>query len=192
MNVVLSKRILSEKRTLMVPIVAALLLNLAAYAVWVYPLRGQVLAAEQREAAARQALATAQRDHQAAQGIVFGKDQAANDLKTFYQDVLPADLSGARRISYVRLAQLARESNLRYQRGAFEPKESRDSMLTRLQITLVLEGDYESVHRFIYRVETAKEFVVIDNLALTQGTELTSPLVLTLSLSTYFRNVNGS
>ena len=188
MHVGVWKRILTEKRRLIVPIAAALLVNLGVYVAWVYPLRGQVRTAEQREETARQALVSAQREHQAAQSIVFGKDQAANDLKTFYQEVLPADLAGARRITYLRLAQLARESNLRYQRGVAEPKEIRDSILTRLQITLVLEGNYESIHQFIHRLETAKEFIVIENLALTQGSELNSPLVLTLSLSTYFRN----
>jgi Tfp pilus assembly protein PilO len=192
MTIALGRRILAEKRTVIVPIAAALLVNILAYALWVYPLRGQVSAAERREASARQALAQAQREHRAAQSLVFGKDQAANELKTFYTDVLPADLSGARRITHVRLAELARDANLRHQRTSFEPKEARGSKLTRLEITLVLEGTYESVREFLYRVETAEEFIVIDNLVLTQGTELNSPLVLTLSLSTYFRNAGNA
>ena len=129
MNVALYKRILAERRRWIVPIVAALVVNLVAYAVWVYPLRGQVQEAERRDQVARQTLATAQRDQQAAQGMLVGKDQAASDLKTFYRDVLPANLSGARRITYVRLSKLAQESNLRFQGCVWVLKVARESTL---------------------------------------------------------------
>ena len=187
MNAVLARRVLVEKRAWIIPIGASLVLNLGAYLGYIYPLRGQVQAAEAREDAARQSLAIAQRDYQAARSLIFGKDQAQGELQTFYRDVLPTDLAGARRITYARLQQIARDANLRDQRSVFEPKEPRDSLLRKLEITLVVEGSYESIRQFMYRIETAKEFIVIDNLALTQGAEISSPLVLTLSLSTYFR-----
>jgi Tfp pilus assembly protein PilO len=52
---------------------------------------------------------------------------------------------------------------------------------------MVVQGDYENVRKFIHALETAPEFVVIDDVSLTQGAEPSSPLVLTLELSTYYR-----
>ena len=57
---------------------------------------------------------------------------------------------------------------------------------------MVLEGDYDSVRRFIYELETTPAFVIIDNVTLAQG-EPDRPLALSLELSAYFRTpVNGN
>jgi hypothetical protein len=52
---------------------------------------------------------------------------------------------------------------------------------------MVLAGTYAEMRDFIYQLETAPEFVVIDNIQLAEGTETTGSLVVTLDLSTYFR-----
>jgi len=49
----------------------------------------------------------------------------------------------------------------------------------------VLQGDYESFRQFIYELETSPEFVIIDDVTLTQ-TDPNKPLTLTLDLSTYY------
>ena len=103
--------------------------------------------------------------------------------------MLPQDLAGARRLTYLRLARLARESNLEYQRSQYAPEVNDDSTLTRLQIQMVLSGTYAQMRDFIYQLETAPEFVVIDNIQLAEGSEGTGSLVVTLDLSTYFRAV---
>ena len=56
---------------------------------------------------------------------------------------------------------------------------------------MVLQGDYESVRRFVYALETAPQFVIIDDMTLVQG-EAGKPLTLTLALSTYFRVPHGN
>jgi Tfp pilus assembly protein PilO len=190
MTVGLLKRIVVEKRVLVLPLAVVLLVNLGVYVAVVYPLEAEMRDARQRTDAADQTLRAAQQEQAAARAILVGKDRAAAELQKFYQDVLPADLAGARRATYLRLAQFAREANLRYQRSVFEPKADKDTTLSELQITLVLEGDYEHVRRFVYRLETAPEFLVIQNVSLAQGTEVSAPLVLTLSLATYFRDAN--
>ena len=50
----------------------------------------------------------------------------------------------------------------------------------------MLQGDYEGIRRFIYALETAPEFVIIDDVSLAQA-EANKPLTLTLELSTYYR-----
>jgi Tfp pilus assembly protein PilO len=101
--------------------------------------------------------------------------------------VLPDDLAGARRITYARLAQLARDADLRYERRSYEPDANYDGSLQKVQITMVLEGEYRNVRRFIHELETAPEFVVMEDVALAEGTDPDAPLTLTLQLATYFR-----
>ena len=62
------------------------------------------------------------------------------------------------------------------------------STLTRLQIRMVLTGTYPDMRTFIYQLETAPEFVVIDNVQLAQGADGGESLVVTLDLSTYYRD----
>jgi Tfp pilus assembly protein PilO len=54
-----------------------------------------------------------------------------------------------------------------------------------LMTTLELEGDYRAIRRFIYLVETAPEFTIIQNVTLAQSQQRGS-LQLTLSLTTYY------
>jgi Tfp pilus assembly protein PilO len=87
---------------------------------------------------------------------------------------------------------LAQKANIKYEAARYEraPLE-RSSLLGQLKIRIVLQGNYESVRRFIYAMETAPEFVIIDDVSLAQN-DLSKPLLLTLGLSTYHRlDVNG-
>jgi Tfp pilus assembly protein PilO len=190
-GVPLLRRAVAEHRRLVVAIGVALAANLLVYAFVVYPLADRVANIEQRNQAAALALAQAQTEHMQATGTLTGKARAAAELTTFYRDVLPQDLAGARRLTYLRLARLARESNLEYERSQYAPQSDDDSTLTRLQIQMVLSGTYAEMRDFIYQLETAPEFVVIDNIQLAEGSEGTGSLVVTLDLSTYFRVVSS-
>jgi len=183
----LLRRAAAEHRRLVILIGVALVANLLVYAFVVYPLAERVANIEQRNQEAARALAQARTEHAAASGTLTGKARAAAELTTFYRDVLPQDLAGARRLTYLRLARLARESNLEYERSQYAPEVNNDSTLTRLQIQMVLSGTYAEMRDFIYQLETAPEFVVIDNIQLAEGGEASGSLVLTLDLSTYFR-----
>jgi Tfp pilus assembly protein PilO len=182
----LLRRATNEHRRLVIALAVALAVNMILYAVVVYPLSQRVANIEQRNKAAEQALAQARTEHAQASGTLTGKGRASAELATFYRDVLPQDLAGARRLTYLRLARLAREANLEYDRSSYEPVGEADSTLTRLQIQMVLSGTYAEMRDFIYRLEAAPEFVVIDNVRLAEGSEGTS-LVVTLDLSTYYR-----
>jgi Tfp pilus assembly protein PilO len=185
---VLVRRAVAEHRRLVVGIGAAVVLNALLYALVVYPLSERVANIAERERVADQTLARARAEHDRASGTLTGKSRAAAELATFYQDVLPQDLAGARRLTYLRLARLARESGLEYQRASYAPVVETGSTLTRLQIQLVLSGTYPDMRNFIYQLETAPEFVVIDNVYLAEGADDGGTLAITLDLSTYFRN----
>lgn len=183
----LVKRVLAEHRRLVIPLAVALVVNVLAYALIVYPLSDRVANVTQRDLAAEQALAQAKAEYDSASGTLTGKARAATALTTFYTDVLPRDLSGARRLTYLRLAQLARESNLRFESGSYKPTDEKGSTLTRLEIKLVLAGSYADIRTFIHALESSPEFVVIDNVELIEGAEGGS-LAVNLDLSTYYRN----
>ncbi|HEX2309219.1 MAG TPA: GspMb/PilO family protein, partial [Vicinamibacterales bacterium] len=185
--------ILRERRTIILPLAGVAVLNVAIYLLLVYPLSLRVSATEGRQTFAARQLAAAEREYAAARAMLTSKDRADAELRTFYGEVLPADLAGARRITYARLAQLAREADLSYDRRSYEPNASYDGSLQKVRITMVLEGEYRNVRRFIHALETAPEFVVIEEMSLTEGTDANAPLTLTLELATYFRaEGNGS
>ena len=189
----LFRRILRERRTIILPLAGVAVLNVAIYLLLVYPLSLRVSATEGRQTFAARQLAAAGRDYAAARAMLTSKDRADAELRTFYGEVLPADLAGARRITYARLAQLAREADLIYDRRSYEPNANYDGSLQKVRITMVLEGEYRNVRRFIHALETAPEFVVIEEMSLTEGTDANAPLTLTLELATYFRaEGNGS
>ena len=190
----LAGRILREKRAVILPLAVVLAVNLIIGIVVVLPMSERVAQAETRQAMAIQDLVAAQREFEAASTTQRDKSRAEADLKTFYGEVLPADMAGARRETYVHLTQLAKAAELQYQRRQEEPREPKAaeqngpvSRLTRFDITMVLKGHYESVRQFIRDVEASEHFIVIDNVGISEGAEAGQMLVLTVELSTYYR-----
>ena len=187
------QRILREKRTLVIPLAVGVLLNVGVYALVVYPLGVKSAGAADRAAAASQSLTNAERELTAARNLVTGKTRAEQELATFYDKVLPADLPAARDLTYATLPALARKTNVKFvdRKVDVEPIK-KDQRLGLLKIRTQWQGDYESLRRFIYELESAPAFVIIDDMTLAQNDE-TKPLVLTLQLSTYYRlGANGN
>ena len=182
----LVRRVAKEHRRALIGLFVAVAANVLAYALLVYPLSRQVADVAGRDDRAARALLTARQEHGQAAGTLTGKDRAATELATFYKSVLPSNVSSARRLVYLRLHQLAREAGLKYARGSNEVVEERTRTLTRLKTELDLAGPYPNVRTFIHQLETAPEFVVIDNVQLTEE-DAGNELQVNLQLSTYFR-----
>jgi Tfp pilus assembly protein PilO len=180
-------RILAERRAIVLPLVALALVNIALYALAVYPLSLRVQTLERRAATSRERLEAAEKEHEAARAVVSGRERADAELKTFYDDVLPPDLAGARRMTYARLAQLAREANLRYQHRSYQPDSGYKGELQKLGIVMDLSGDYDDVRAFVHELETSPEFVVIEKMTLAERGEGDPDLTLTLHMATYYR-----
>src|SRR5881227_445137 len=111
------RRILSEKRRLIIPLLIAGIASALLYVVVVFPLGRQVSAAEQQAEAQRDLVVRARQDYQAAKAMVQGKQLADASLQKFYKEVLPANASDARRLTYLKLSQLARGANVRLESG---------------------------------------------------------------------------
>ncbi len=190
----LGKRVLREKRGVLLTLGIALLINLLVYALVVYPLGVRSATAVDRAASAARAREAAERDMAAATALVAGKTSAEKELATFYQEVLPPTLDAARRLTYARLPVLARKANVKFEerRSDFDQQLQKNSRLGRLQTRIVLEGDYESLRQLLYELETTPEFLIVDDVSLAQ-TEQNKPLTLTLEVSTYYRvGANGA
>jgi len=180
-------RIVSDHRRVLVPLGAVLIINLVVLAAVVLPLRRSVASGDARARTSAQALAEAAADFKNAEATREGQGLARRDLERFYKDVLPVDVSAARRLTSLKLGQMVRRHDVNFQRSASTPETSRNSELERLKISYVLSGDWEDIRLLIHAIETGADFVVIDNVVLHEGNEASAPLSLTLDLSTYYR-----
>jgi Tfp pilus assembly protein PilO len=182
------KRIFQEKRRLLIPALSGLALNLVLLAGVVYPLHLRVRTTEQRAQAAARELQAAERDEAAARGVAEGRSRTEAALKAFYKDVLPSNLAQARDVLLLHLAQLAEQHNLERSRRDFDQETDREGALTRMFISMSLQGDYDDIRQFIYQVESSTDFITIDSISLRQGSQPGAPLTLDLVLSTYYQS----
>jgi Tfp pilus assembly protein PilO len=189
----LRARILDEKRRLIYPVVAVLILDVALYLAVIYPLSTKVTANEQSAQAAASAAAAARREYEAARNTVSGKAAADAELKKFYGDVLPPDLSAAQRVTYLKIHQLAQKSNVTYERASNDVTRESGSALGRLSTTVTLSGQYRDIRNFIHQLETAPEFLILETVSLSQGAEKSAALAVTVKVSIYYQaGANGS
>lgn len=181
-------RIYREKRRLILPLAILAVINLAALLLVVYPLSRRVAATEARAQTSATRLAKASQEYRAARATLEGRERTDKQLERFYAEILPRDQTAARRITYLKLAKLAREADLLYENRSFTVEEPRDSMLTRMNILVPLHGDYADMRQFIHTLETAPEFLVIRDVQLAKGKdEKSSALTLQLNLTTFYR-----
>lgn len=181
------RRIVAEHRRAVWLIAGGLILNAVLLALVVLPLSQKVRGGERQAQAATTELLAARRDRNLARATVTGKGQADVELKKFYQEVLPSDHSGARRILYLSVDQLARNSNLTDVTYSFQVGTDRRSDLQKLTMTLHFEGEYTNIRRFIHQLETAPEFRVLESVALAQQEDGQRVLNVTASVATYYR-----
>jgi hypothetical protein len=180
-------RVIADHRRALVPVGIVLAINIAVLVFVVLPMRRS---AESGESQANQSVVTlnaAIADLEEAEAMRDGQKQAGTDLEKFYGEVLPSNLSVARRLTVLKLAQLARSHDVALQRGAATTEELRNSPLERLSVDYSLEGSWNDVRQFIYEIETGSDFLVIDNVALSEVEGGNAPLALQLEISTYYR-----
>lgn len=188
----LLRRIAGDNRRLVTAVGLLLLLDGLVYAVAVYPWSRKVARAAAAAAAAESRLAQVRADHRTAARTGAGASQAEKHLEQFYAEVLPADFGGARAVLSSHLDRLAAAAGLVIERQSSATDRERGSRLSRLRTTTVLAGEYEDVRGFIHALETASEFVVVEEVVLGRGNESGTGLVFTLGVSTYYRDAAGT
>jgi len=183
----LFRRIIAENRLTVMTLSLALLANLLAYVLIVRPLEAKSTGAADRAGAADNSLRAAEGEMAQSDGLLKGKANADQELDAFYKKVLPSDMTAARRMTYASLPALAKKAGVRYEaRTTSIEAVDREGHLEKMSIRMILEGDYASLRQFIYALEVAPEFVIIDDVTLVQANG-NDPLRLTIDLSTYYR-----
>ncbi len=187
------RRVLAERRGLVVPLLAAVAVNIGVLALVVFPLQASVAGDEERAASAQMALAEARRSERLANETRASKVQADEELKTFYADVLPSSLAVARDLLFLQVRTLSRENGLDFSSSSFEPEEVEDSTLMRFRVDISLTGDYADVRGFLYDVETAEGFFVVESVKLDQSNQegAAGSLEVVLSMATYYATHTG-
>jgi len=187
------ERIFREKRSLMLPLLIALAVNIALLVLAVLPLTQSVASEEARAVAAAAERAQAEQTFARAEAIVNGKARADQELARFYSQVLPPNQSGARSIAYLNLQQLARAAGLSFAAQSTTVREPQEAEgLTKYSTELTLAGNYRGIRQFIHAVESQPAFLVIESLELISVAGQNEPLQVTVRLATYYRSADGS
>ena len=179
-------RVLVERRRLLLPLGIAALVNLGVYVLVVYPLSLKVAVSERRGAAARMQLQAAERDEGTTRAALARAEQANTDLQRFYRDTLPSSVEGARRMSYAKLASLADRHGLVVERRSYDRDLAYRGRLRKLKISMALSGEYRDIRAFLHELEASQEFIVIEDVSLSEGVRPGAPLSLSVQLATYF------
>ena len=187
MSMTLLRRIASDHRRLVTAVALLLAVDGLLYAVALYPWSRRVVQAEADAAAAESRLVQMRTALETATRTGVSSTRAEERLEQFYTQVLPPDFAGARAILSPYLDRLARDSALVLERQS-SVSDRGGGGLSRLRTTMVLAGRYEDVRRFIHVLETAPEFILVEDVVLGQGNESDDRLVLTLGVSTYYRD----
>lgn len=188
--IALWRRVFLERRSVLVPLVALLVIDVALLVAVVLPLRRAVTSDTAAAEAARYATALATQRLKQMQGARASRDRAQQELAKFYGQVLPLSQAAAEKLALVEVTKLVRENNLTLGAQAFEDEIIKDTPLRRLTAKVELLGDYAAVLHFIYDVETAEAFLAIRSVQLSQATrqqQNNGQLQLTMEIATYYR-----
>ena len=188
----LVRRILVEKRAIVLPLIALALANAAVYFFVRPSLERRGEASRRRAMAIGAELASAVKAETTMKAAVESQAKAREDLARFEERVLPADQASARRLLYLRVAEMADDSNLVFDRRTLAETSEPDTTLVRLDMSLQLEGTYADVRRFLHAVESAKEFLVVRNLGLGESPEGEGFVRLSVTVSTFFKGPDGA
>ncbi len=183
------KRIASERRAVVLPLATVLAINLVLLALVVFPMQRSVAGDEDRSTDVKLALAEARRTERVANDTRTSKERADEELKTFYADVLPSSHAVARDLLYLQISKLSKETGLAFEGSSFEPEQVDDSTLMRFRVDVSLTGEYANIRKFLYRLETAEEFFVVEGVKLGQAGKQQAgggSLEVVLQVATYY------
>jgi Tfp pilus assembly protein PilO len=183
------RRIFEERKRVLLPLVIVLVTNGAALVLAVLPLKTAVASSESASINAMKDLGEARRlDRQVSQARV-SKDHADQELRRFYTEVLPHDFPTAQKTITLWLTDAASEAGLQFKTSHLDWSEVHDSRLSRAFLRVTLEGSYPNIRRFLYAVETAQEFIVVEKVELAQQNDQPTAggaLEVSLVVATYY------
>ena len=183
------RRIYFERRAVLLPLLLLFAANVVVLIAGVLPLAQSVSSLENESTGAALELLHARQLDKQARDTGASTRRADVELRKFYVDVLPGNAVAARKLM-ASLERTANETGLTFQRTQLEEASVKDSRLERMSGKVTLVGDYANIRKFLYTVETAREFVIIERVALEQAADAKSAtsgrLVVTLDVATYY------
>ena len=182
------QRVYTERRRVLLPVIALLAINGGVLLLGVLPLKRSVTLAEQSAVEARIDLANAQRQEMQARAQLDGRDRAVVELQKFYEQILPPTFARATVVTNFWLQGVAEQAGITFHSGQWQSDAVRDSRLIEYTGQVTLTGDYSDIRQFLYRVETAEQFVIIESVDLSQSSTAQDQSVIevTLAVSTYY------
>ena len=184
------RRVFAERRSVLVPLVALLIVDAALVGAVVFPLKKVVASNTESAEAAHFSSALATQQLLQMKNAGASRVRAEKDLAKFYGQVLPTGQAAAGRVLLVEITKLARENNLTLGPRSQNDEEVKDTDLQVATSKVELLGDYASILHFIYDVETSEEFLAIRSVQLSQAglqRAATGQLQVTLEIATYYR-----
>jgi Tfp pilus assembly protein PilO len=183
------RRVYQERRAVMLPLVIFLVASAIVLGVVVLPLAQNVSTLEADAQNASTNLIRARFKDKQAKDALGSKDRADEELKKFYAEILPTAGAGARRvIAFLRAT--ADQNGVQFNSSNLDQKPVDDSQLMRVTGNVTLTGTYANMRKFLYVVETAEEFVVVESVGLKQESDTRAGaagrLEVNLDVATYY------
>ena len=185
----LFRRIFKERRAVLLPLVVAFVVTVGVLLLVVLPLRQGVKSAEEDALNARITLAGARAAEKGAKQAQAGKERADQEMKKFYAEILPRNFDAAANLISFWPIKIAQQSRVKWSSGTTQTKPMQEqSNLVKVSSKATLTGEYADIRRFLYEIETAEQFVIIESVELSQSGSAQSSGVLEVSLeiATYY------
>lgn len=163
--------------------VVVLTINVVAFGVFTWPRLTRVHRAEERARAVstRRASFESLWSRLAARRELVARNRSDIDrLSRDYLKPRATDLFAAQR----EIESLAKEAGLHPKRSSYSLENVKGTDLIRCEVTLPLDGTYAALTGFLSRIESAKRFLVVDQMALSQDDQSAR---MNLKLSALFR-----
>jgi len=190
------RRIFTERRGVILPVLLLLAANLGVLLLVVVPLQTSVAGLETARDSSILTLSQARNIERSAKAAMTSRQRADVELEKFYADVLPRDLVTATKATNLWIQHAARDAGVTYTAAAFDYVPLRDSKLTRAFARITLSGRYPNIKKFLYALETAEEFIVVEKVELTEpGGATTSQqgvLEVSMTVATYYLSPPGA
>jgi len=190
------RRIFTERRGVILPVLLLLAANIGVLLLVVLPLQTSVAGLETARDSSILTLSQARNIERSAKAAMTSRQRADVELEKFYAEVLPRDLVTATKATNLWIQHAARDAGVTYTAAAFDYVPLRDSKLTRAFARITLSGRYPNIKKFLYALETAEEFIVVEKVELTEpGGATTSQqgvLEVSMTVATYYLSPPGA
>jgi len=156
-----------------------LLVNGLVFASLVLPARGQRMRQENQVLDLQRRVRTAQREGESGEAFL----SAVRELEEFAQGYPSrAELVGL----IGRLGKLAQSLAVEISTTDYQPSQVKEAELTKVAVSMAVEGTYSKIRRFLYELERLRRHLVIERLSL-KDPKGTSELQVHLQVAVYVR-----